>query len=220
MRARPHIRPLLVFCCAVSMMAARCNTSTPPPQLVTGGLCGGGTLTTGGAAQDYHIVSEESHLYILSRRKDAVACSQFHHHAVAAPVTRFQFALNKDNPGASTLSATAEAGALDPDRPEYRAAFPVTAAGEAPSDSERSQIKVSVLEQVKAGAHRTLVFSASQLTTLDGDGTAQLQVSLAGGTSTVTFNGRAQMEGDRLILTGTGTINGDAHDIPSGTFKN
>jgi hypothetical protein len=216
----PNIQRLaLVASVLFAVSASKCpdkngtDGGTPAPE-----TSGDGTIVVSGQTRQYRVVAGDTHLYIMSRVFSSGLCSQLHHHAVASTVTGFEFALDKDNPSASTLTARANAFGLDPDDPVYRSAFETTQNAPQPSIAERDDIKVSVREQVGADDFPTLVFSASSLTTLDGQGTAQIAVDLRGVQTTVPLTATATWEGEKLIITGTAELDGAPHGIPSGTF--
>lgn len=208
----------LVACGTLTACKAGCfnlGTSGDPP---AGQLGGDGTVRTGGEDRDYTVIGEESYLYLLVRKSSGSSCVFFHHHAVAALGAAFTFALNRDNPAQSTLTAQVPTGGLDVDRPTYDDHWPDTR-GERFTDAERQDIRANMLDQVDAAGHPTITFVAASLSTLDGDGTAEITMDLRGQRSTLLMDGNVRWDGDTVTFTGTGTIDGNAHGMPTGTFR-
>jgi len=183
-----------------------------------GGATGSGIIISDGKALDYVVSAPESELLLLVRKEDAPACSFFHHHAVAARAVGFAFALVRASPATSMLSATVSAAGLDPDGAEDRGKFRETSSTTMTA-RERSDIRANVLDQVGAGSHPVMTFTARNFSTLDGNGTAVVSVDLKGLQSTLVMHATAQWDGERLVMEGTGTIDGAQHDIPVGTFR-
>src|SRR5262249_49322006 len=118
----------------------------------------------------------------------------------------------------SSLTAEVIANGLDADQDGYRAQFPETS-GESFSSQERSDIRTNMLSQLDASHHSTLKFSASQLTTLDGSGTAKVGVDIRGQSSSTTMNATASWSGTTLTIDGTAPLDGSAHGLPNGSFS-
>ncbi|MEW5854520.1 MAG: YceI family protein [Myxococcota bacterium] len=202
-------------------LGAGCNLipsqsqNLPPPQKGAGGS---GTIRVDGVEQAYRVVEDQSSLLLLVKKNEGDACSFFHHHAVAAQAVAYSFALDPAQPGSSTLTARVVAAGLDPDDASYREQFPETA-GSTMTDRERQDIRVNMLDQLDAANHPELTFTARNLSTLDGAGTADVTVDVKGRSSTLRMEATARWEDNRLIMEGAGVLDGTQHDIPVGTFK-
>jgi len=179
---------------------------------------GAGQVVVAGRARDYRVDPDRTHLLIGVLKMPAASCSLFHHHAVAALSVNYTFNLDRDNAAASTLQADVAAAGLDPDRDTYREAFPETAGSSVP-ENERRDIRTNLLGQLDAPHHPVLTFKAHGLSSLDGDVTATVDVELRGQASTLTLTGTARWEGERLVMEGTGTLDGTRHGIPNGNFS-
>ena len=177
---------------------------------------GAGVLVRDGAEQAYTIDTEDSHFIIVVINKDSqFGCGLFHSHAVEAESYGLNFRLDADAPENSELSLEVAASGLNPDSPENRARYPETSVSDL-NENERGQIKSSMLEQLDAANNPTLTFTASNFTALEGEGTIDLDVDLAGAQSTLTMTYEGVFEGDKLIITGIGTLDGTQHGIPNG----
>ncbi|MEW5850326.1 MAG: YceI family protein [Myxococcota bacterium] len=218
-----HTRLALVSALALAAACPNtCNNGTPDAGPIPQGG-GSGVIKIDGEAKNYRVATDRTRLLILSRRASGAGCSIFHHHAVASLSTLFEFTLDKDAPGTSTLTARVPAVGLDPDKPEYRQVFEATrqadAEGETPSESDRDDIKVSVLEQVDADRHPILTFQAHDLSTLDGSGTSRVDVTIRGISQTIDFPATASWSGDVLTITGNAPLSGSPHGMPVGSLK-
>ncbi len=179
-----------------------------------GGVTGDGTITRQGAAQAYVVDGTQSELLLLVRRKPTVGCGGGHAHVVVGTQVGWTVALNGDTPGAGTFSADVLANGLEPDRAADRARFPETANQDVASF--RDEIRGSVRGQVDATRHPVLTFAARDLSTLSGAGTANVDVTIKGMTSTIAVTATATWTGDALTITGEGVLDGAPHGIPSG----
>ncbi|MEW5853122.1 MAG: c-type cytochrome [Myxococcota bacterium] len=210
------IRLLLPLCAL--LIAAQCDVCNPPPPPPPSSG-GDGVIRMGGRDVAYVLVPEESRLLLLNKKITTRGdCNFFHHHAVAALTTDHDFTLDRDNPQNGTLSATVHTDGLDPDRPEYRDAFEETR-GSTFSERDREDIRTNMLEQLDASNFPIITFTARNLSTLEGSGTAEVTVDLKGKQSVTTMNASARWDGDKLIMEGTALLDGAQHDIPVGTFR-
>ncbi|MEW5850021.1 MAG: hypothetical protein AB2A00_14630 [Myxococcota bacterium] len=201
--------------CQLPIPGLTSSEEEPPVDTSTGG---NGVINVGGQPTDYTVLASESQLLLASLKMDAQACSLFHHHAVSALSVAYEFTLDRDNPGGSTLTARVGAAGLDPDKDEYRAHFPETSGSSVP-ERDRRDIRINMLDQLGASEHPVLTFTARNLSTLDGSGTAEVTAEVKGRQSVFTMQATARWEGDKLIMEGTGTLDGTQHDIPVGSFK-
>jgi hypothetical protein len=191
------------------------SKDTGPTDTTTRGT---GSITVNGVAKEYTVKADDSHFYLLVKKGSGSQCSFFHHHAVAALGTVFEFNLDRASPDTSHFNLTTSPAGLDLDKAEWRNVFPETA-GSTFTDSERSDSRANMNEQLDSASFGTLTFNARNLTTLDGTGTAPVDVTIKGSTSTITLNATATWAGDQLTITGTGSVDGHNHSMPVGTFK-
>lgn len=189
---------------------------TPPP-LVTE-TRGAGVVVVDGTPRDYALDPARSQLALLVTRRSGQACSFFHNHAVGARALNLSFRLNPADLAGSTFRAEVAAAGLSPDEPAFRGAFAETQDGSF-TEAEREDIRANVLDQVDGAGHPVLTFAARALSTLEGQGTATLDATVRGITSTVPLDASAVWEGTTLILRGTGTLRGADHGIPVGSFR-
>ncbi|MBI5497021.1 MAG: YceI family protein [Deltaproteobacteria bacterium] len=212
-------RAAVVAGMCLGLVAANCRRGGDPgPALVKTEGCG--PVTSGGGQKQYAVVPESTELLLLVRVLNRTGCGFFHPHAVKSLATRYDYALDRDNPATSTLTATVFAAGLDPDRDAYRAQFPETAS-RSMTDSERGQIRGSVASEVDAEHFPQMTFTVTGLPTLAGTGTVPVTVNLKGAVSTVTLQGNAVVDGSRLVFTGDAELDGRPHSIPdpSGAFS-
>ncbi len=214
----------VVLVVGLGTVAAQCpTTGTPDAGPLPVSSTGCGTVTTGGAEQKFAINGGQTKLLLLNKVLNRSGCGFFHPHAIKALAVGYEYSLNADTATSSTLTARVNSFGLDPDQDEYRSEFETTrdydaARGRGMTSDERAQIRVSVLEQVKANQFGEMTFTATDLETLSGTGTAPVDINLAGATSTVTMTATATRMGDQIIIDGTATIDGRPHGIPSGSF--
>ena len=211
MRLRPLL--LLSMLVAVGGCGDSCpfiNTKDAGPILT--GVTGCGTATVGGTEKSYALVGGESELLLLMK-KGPDCPGFFHSHIVNARAAIYEFSLNRDNPSASTLTARVFTAGLDNDDPADRARFSETSAQNL-SGSDRNGARVSMLDEMEADQFAEMTFTATDMSTLEGTGTAPVVVNLKGRQSTITMQATAEWSGDRLTITGTAVLNGGNHNIP------
>lgn len=205
-----------VLMVALATGAAQCPT--------TGSVDGGpiatnstgcGTVSVGGTEGAYALDTEASSLLmLLPKNNSGAGCTLFHNHTIRARSVTYTYALNKDTPANSTLTATVFVAGLDNDDPGDFDEFPETSGGEVPPQRDRGTIRVNMMEEVDVQNHAEMTFTATNLSTLEGTGTANLEVGIKGRTSMSTLNATAVWEAGVLTITGTATLNGRAHDVP------
>lgn len=189
-----------------------CPSPQPPGEVSFGG---NGKLTRGGAAADYHVDSSSELLIAVHNDFSNFGCGFFHSHVVKAEAALLEFNLDDGNLAGSSIKATVASAGLNPDAPELRARFD-DMKDAILSDGDRNSIRASVLDQVEGAEHPLLTFDATNLSTADGEGTAQITANVAGQESTFTLNYTARTEGDNVIVEGTGILEGNPHGIPHG----
>ena len=190
---------------AASVGACDCAGDEPLP---AGNVCGTGAVS----GTDYAVVADKSEVVLAVHKVDAFGCGALHSHMVHATVVGFAYDLDADAKG--TVKITVPANGLDPDDPDLRAKYLPDGENQPLSDGDRQSIRGSVAEEVKADEFADLVFELSDLSTLDGDGTAKLKSTIAGADSTVDVSYSAKKDGDDVIVTGTAVIDGAPHGIP------
>ena len=97
----------------------------------------------------------------------------------------------------SWFNATMAASGLDADQDAWRNEFPETT-GSTFTAQERSDVRNNMMDQLDATNFPTLTFKAHDLTTLDGTGTAPVDIAIKGGTSTSTLSATATWDGATL----------------------
>lgn len=200
---------------ALLLVATGCGDCNGDGPSESGPPSGDGILRVGGEERPYAVDFEASRLLILVKVKDQFGCGVFHSHAVEAESYALSFVLDADDPESSRVEMVAPAAGLNPDEDENRALFPETR-DEMLSEDDRRRIRVSVLEELRAEEHPTLRFVATGLSTLEGEGTAELEVELVGETSTIPFSYTATFDEEgRIYVEGTGQLDGKPHGIPN-----
>lgn len=179
-----------------------------------GGVTGDGTIVMGGNARAYVVDGTRSELLLLVRRKSQVGCGGGHAHVVVGTQVGWTVALDRDTPGNSTFTADVAANGLEPDRAADRARFPETSGQDV--SAFRDEIRGSVRGQVDAVNHPVLTFVARALSTMDGAGTATVDVTIKGLPGSVAVDATAAWDGDTVTITGEGVLDGAAYGIPSG----
>ncbi len=172
----------------------------PPP----GENNGEGTTTVDSVVSDYEVDFDRSQLLVRVPAVDAVSCAGRHSHVLEATVASYSFILDPDSPSHSSIRAEVPASGLIADKDELRALFPETS-GNTFSDSQRGQILEHALEYLEADNHPELSFELMDLSTLDGEGTGTLEVTIAGRTESVAWPYEASWEDDSLVLTSSGS---------------
>jgi len=171
----------------------------PPP----GKNDGEGTTTIDSVASDYDVDFDRSQLLIRVPAVDSTGCPGRQSHVLEATVATYSFGLDTDSPSDSYIRADVPASGLLADDPDLRALFPETS-GHTFSDSQRRQILEHALEYLDAENHPDLSFELTELTTLDGEGTGNLEITVSGHTESVQWPYEATWEDDDLVLTSSG----------------
>ena len=199
----------------LGLAVGACGGCPPKPEPEPGPNGGQGTIKIGGTDKAYTVATDESSLLILVKKlpSGGTLCGSMHDHAIRSTSTRFAFALNKDTAAASTLEATVFAFGLEADHQEDRDQFDRTR-GDTGTAGFESDIQDSTRDHLKAEQFPEIVFRVHDLTTLDGSGTAPVDVRLKGTESTFTLTGTAVWAGEKLTIEGTGSIDGTRHSIP------
>lgn len=192
----------------VAGVAGSCDCGAKPEPLPAGNLCGTGAID----GQDYAVDAEGTELVIAVHKQDAFGCGALHSHAVLATIAGFEYDLDSGAKG--TVTITVPAKGLDPDDKDLRLKYLPDGENQELSEGDRSSIRGSVAEEVKADEFADLVFVLSDLTVLDGDGTAKLTSTIAGADSTVDVEYNAKKDGDDVTVTGTAIVDGAPHGIP------
>lgn len=192
-----------------------CEDPTPTPVPPVPPSSTEGSVIVDGQAHPYTIDYAASRLVI--RVQLTPDCTlPFHNHAILSTSNAFRFALSVDDPAASTFEADVHAAGLEADLPEIDALYPETAHNSF-TDEERAEIEASMNEQLDATTFDTLYFRAYDLTTLYGIGTASVDATIKGITSSLEMSGGASLEPDgRVILAATGMLDGTPYGIYTG----
>jgi hypothetical protein len=193
---------------------AACDCSPPDVPDVDIGQ-GDGVVVTDGEEEQYAVNPDESELIIVVENfADQFGCGLFHSHVVESTGFVSSFRIDRADAAGSTFSAVVPAIGLQPDSDELRTRFlpndPLL------NDGDRSSIKVSVLENLQASDHPVLTFEASDLSTLDGEGTATVDVDIAGETSQIEMTYTVTEADGVFTIEGEGEIDGAPHGIPNG----
>ncbi len=195
---------------AVAAAAAlgACDCGAPPDGLPAGNICGTGAVD----GVDYAVAEKGNEVVITVHKNDAFGCGALHSHVVLATQIGFEYDL--DSAGAGQVKITVPAVGLDPDDKDLRLKYLPDGENQELSDGDRSSIRGSVAEEVKAEEFADLVFVLKDLSTIDGTGTAKLVSTIAGADSTVDVGYNARKDGDDVTISGTATIDGAPHGIP------
>lgn len=207
---------LLALSCLPLGLALACNDCTGPLPDAGPPPSGDGVIRIDGEEQPYSVSFADSELLIVVKLKEQFGCGVFHSHVVEASSFQLDFTLDESAPDTSEIVATVPAAALTADDPELRARFPETQSSTL-SEDDRRRVRVSVFEELKAETHPTLTFRATDLTVLEGQGGANVEVTLGGATSTVAMSYEAAFDEDGvLVVDASGSLDGAPHGIPSG----
>jgi|GEM_PF-1868572 len=218
-RTTPRRASTLLLGALMSLTLAACGDGCDPGPDPDGGPLpssgGDGEIIRDGETTAYTFNPDDARFLITVHNKsNQIGCGLFHNHVVRAESLSLDFSLDTADAAGSTMSATVAAVGLQPDDPDLRQEI----LGDGPlSESDIEAIKESVYDQINAVEHATLTFEASNFSTLEaGTGTVDVAVTVGGASQTITMDYDLSVDGDNYTFSGTGTLPGGPHDIPSG----
>lgn len=196
---------------AILVVTSLSDCTCEPPAVAGGEVCGSGTVDGAPFALD---PARSRFIIVVSRLKGDGPCGVFHSHVVNAKAVLGAFSVTAADPAATTMSISVGAASLDPDDPDLRLEFLPDGANFALSDGDRSSIRGSVAEEVKAGEFPTMVFTVAGLTAVAGDGTATMTAAIAGASAEVPTTYEVSKVGDAHIIKGTAALDGTPFGMP------